>query len=474
MQLWKKAALVCVSVLLVVISSCASILLLYTQRTVLDLSRDQAKAKQLNLAASFSELTNYYITDKDSETVKESLLYYSFSRFSDDAAVLVKDGEILYSNMRIDPAKYLPLQNSLPEDETTIGEQRLCEAKTDGHDLLIVGSIVRIHKEYYCVYVVEDITDVHQSILILMCRFVIICLVGIMLGAFVLAFLLHYGAKPLATLSSVSKRIASGEYDVRADVNTKDEIGTLAADFNTMAQAVQVHIAELSETAERQRLFIGSVAHEFKTPLTAILLHTRLLQNVNMTDQEKHDSLSHIEKQCTWLESLTQKLLKTITLKQEIIKERITAEELINRVQASTQQIMVTRNTQLKTSCDDSSVFVDGDLMQSLLVNLVDNASKAYDPDSTNRSILLAISNNILEVRDTGRGIPADAIDRIFEPFYMVDKSRSKKTGSSGLGLALVKQIADAHDAHLEVNSAPGIGTTVRVILPKQKERNNN
>ena len=119
----------------------------------------------------------------------------------------------------------------------------------------------------------------------------------------------------------------------------------------------------------------------------------------------------------------------------------------------------------LDASCDDSTIIVDADLMQSLLVNLVDNASKAYDPDDADRTVGLTICNNVLEVSDAGRGIPADALERIFEPFYMVDKSRSKQSGGSGLGLALVKQIADAHGARLEVRSESGKGTVVRVIL---------
>ena len=80
-----------------------------------------------------------------------------------------------------------------------------------------------------------------------------------------------------------------------------------------------------------------------------------------------------------------------------------------------------------------------------------------------NRKVCLTVSGSTIEVSDNGRGIPKEAMERIFEPFYMVDKSRSKKAGGSGLGLALVKRIADAHDAELTVKSGVGKGTTVRV-----------
>ena len=133
----------------------------------------------------------------------------------------------------------------------------------------------------------------------------------------------------------------------------------------------------------------------------------------------------------------------------------------------STRQLMADRNVTLETDCGGEVLLADADLMQSLLVNLVDNAGKAYDPGCGDRTVRLTIRDGVLEVRDAGRGIPAEAQERIFEPFYMVDKSRSKKLGGSGLGLALVRQIADAHGARLEVDSAPGRGTAIRVLLPK-------
>ena len=230
---------------------------------------------------------------------------------------------------------------------------------------------------------------------------------------------------------------------------------------------------ELSETAERQRLFIGGVTHEFKTPLTALLLHTRLLRQVNMTEAERDRSLARIEQQCRWLERMIQALLKLITLRREDVDARpIPAGELLERVAQATEDMLAQRGAALRTDSDGGTLAVDPELMQSLLMNLVDNAAKAYDPQAADKTVWLTARGNVLQVRDAGRGIPPQAQERIFEPFYMVDKSRSKKNGGSGLGLALVRRIADAHGARLEVDSAPGQGTAVRVILPLQKNYN--
>ena len=215
------------------------------------------------------------------------------------------------------------------------------------------------------------------------------------------------------------------------------------------------------ETAERQRLFIGGVTHEFKTPLTALLLHSRMLRRANMTNEEKDASLEHIETQCEWLERLVQTLLKLITLERDIERRPCEVDALFDKVRQNTQKSLADRGVTLIIQSDDGTLNCNADLIQSLLINLVDNAAKAYDADAPDKRVLLTFSGDTIEVRDFGRGIPEQAMGRIFEPFYMVDKSRSKKNGGSGLGLALVKRIAEAHDAELTVNSGAGKGTTV-------------
>lgn len=104
------------------------------------------------------------------------------------------------------------------------------------------------------------------------------------------------------------------------------------------------------------------------------------------------------------------------------------------------------------------------DLLCSALVNLIENSAKASAPG---QNIRLLAEGNVVEVSDSGRGIPQKDLDRITEPFYMGDPSRSKINGGFGLGLALVKEIAAVHKAALEIQSTPGGGTTVRLVFPK-------
>ena len=117
---------------------------------------------------------------------------------------------------------------------------------------------------------------------------------------------------------------------------------------------------------------------------------------------------------------------------------------------------------QLAMDCQMEEVWMDADLMESLLVNLLDNAVKASKPGS---EIELKAWNNTILVRDHGKGIPEEEISRVTEAFYMVDKSRSKKAGGIGLGLAICQRIAQIHGARLSIESTLGEGTSVYVIF---------
>ena len=229
-----------------------------------------------------------------------------------------------------------------------------------------------------------------------------------------------------------------------------------------MAGAVEQRIEELTETAERQRLFIGGVTHEFKTPLTALLLNVDSLQNTYLDEEGRSAAIARIEHQTRWLERLVQKLLKLITLEQAPELRTSSVPELLERVKESTADALTQRGVTLQMECHAERLDMDADLMQSVLVNLVDNAGKASQPGQT---VSLTADAAGFTVRDHGCGIPREELERITEPFYMVDRSRSKKQGGVGLGLALVKEIVRAHGGRLEIESAVDEGTTVRVLM---------
>ena len=453
MKLWQKISCICSVVLIAVVLVMGGLLLSNSRKNLLELTYEKAADKQANLTSSFSEMVNYYIDENDSPSVEYSLVNYCFSRFADSSCVLIKDGETLYSQVSI----------GMEELKKADGKPRYT-GELGGRQILIIGGETYVRSDQYSVYVVEDITPVYESIAKMTWQFVLISAVCIMIGLGLIILLVRRSMKPLAKLSETSELISAGNYAERADIHTRDEVGALAENFNRMAQAVEGHINELVETAERQRMFIGGVTHEFKTPLTTVILNTDTLQNAYLTDEERDTALSYIERQCRWLERMTQKLLKLITLKQEIETRPTDVSELLRQAEESVSGVFRERGTELTVRCDTQKIDADADLMLSVLINLLDNASKASSPGQV---VTLSAWDHIIEVRDDGIGIPKSELARITEPFYMVDKSRSKKLGGSGLGLALVKEIVHAHDARLEIESEQGKGTTVRIFFKK-------
>ncbi len=453
MKLWQKISCICSVVLVAAVLIIGGMLLNQSKENILNLTYEKAADKQANLASSFSEMVNYYIDDEDSPSVEYSLVNYCFSRFADSSCVLMKDGETLYSQVSLESEEF---QKADGKTQYT--------GEVNGRQILIIGSEAYVRSDAYSVYVVEDITPVYDSIAKMTWQFAIIGIVGILIGLAMIVILVRRSMNPLLKLSETAEHIAAGNYAERANVVFNDEVGALAENFNDMASAVEKHINELTETAERQRMFIGGVTHEFKTPLTTVILNADTLQNAYLSDEERDTALSYIERQCRWLERMTQKLLKLITLKQEIEKKPVDVSVLFEQAQESVMGTFRERETELKMICNAGTIEADADLMLSVLINLLDNASKA---SSAGQVVTLSAEEGIIEVRDEGIGIPESELERITEPFYMVDKSRSKKLGGSGLGLALVKEIVHAHDARLEIVSKQGKGTTARIIFMK-------
>lgn len=457
MKLWKKISLICGVILIVVVSVCSGILLMQTRQQMLSLKYSSTEQKLGSLTRSFAEMMNHYYSENDSEVVNRSLARYCFSYYADASAVLLIGDDTVYSRTDIYPEEYLSISQHDSAKQFT--------GKIGGRHILICGSAVdllSVGDSICAVYLVEDITPVYDRITNLFWMFLGIGSSMILVGLLLIMVLVRCSLNPLSELQATAARIAEGNYQERTSVEHTDEVGALAVDFNRMADAVEQRIQELTEQARRQELFIGGVTHEFKTPLTALILHADLLQNTCMEEEEQLASLQHIEQQAKWLERLVQKMLKLITLQQALVLKPVSVPELLEQVRDTVAEKFRACGVTLEIQCQVAFMSLDADLVCSALVNLTENACKA---SSSGQTVILRAYDSTLEVVDNGIGIPQDALSRITEPFYMVDKSRSKKHGGVGLGLALVQEIVKAHGGALVFDSTPGQGTTARIHL---------
>ncbi len=456
MKLWQKISIICIVVLIVIVAVCCISLLAQAQKDILQVTVENAQSEQNNLQFSFSNMASYYGKNDLDEVTKHSLIKYCFSNFADRDAVLVSaGGETLYSRMELQPETLLPVEN--------VAEQQYRMDETNGRNILIVGSNVSVLGDNYSVYIVRDISSVYEDIRNMGLKFFAISALCIAAGIVLIVLFVRLAVKPVKELGISAQRIAKGEYEERAEISTNDEIGELARVFNSMADAVQTHVAELEETSERRRLFMSALTHEYKTPLTSVIGYSETLLTTKLSEEAVQTSLKHIYDECKRLERLTQKLMALIVIQDAVPLKEEPVAALFERVRRSSSDILNQRGVQLNIECNIGNLPMDADLMQDLLINLVDNASKASNRGQT---VTVRAYGRTIEVVDEGIGIATGEIPRITEPFYMVDKSRSRKKGGSGIGLALAAKIAEAHGARLAIESSPEKGTIVKVIFP--------
>jgi signal transduction histidine kinase len=251
------------------------------------------------------------------------------------------------------------------------------------------------------------------------------------------------------------------------NISSGDEIETLAKDFNVMAEELESSISELTDSMHRQEEFMGSFAHELKTPMTSIIGYSDLLRSRELSDDERLEAANYIFSESKRLESLSLKLQDLLLLKHDSIEfSAVSPEAVITGVVKTMKPVLSKSGITIKSRCESGSCLMDADLVKSLLINLIDNARKAIDGEGT-VFILSEMTETgcKIQIADTGRGMQEDELNRITEAFYRVDKSRSRAQGGAGLGLALCKQIVELHRGTMSFRSIPGKGTNITVEL---------
>lgn len=278
--------------------------------------------------------------------------------------------------------------------------------------------------------------------------------------------------KPLEKLSSLAQHISHGDYSARLHIHSGDEIEALANDFNNMADTIEDNISELHFSMEKQEQFMGSFAHELKTPMTSIIGYADLLRSQNMSEDETNEAANYIFSEGKRLESLSLKLLDLLVVKnQETILTPTDPSLAIQNVINVMKPELAKEHITLKSSCRKGCCMMDIDLFQSLIINIIDNARKAIDDNGLiHVAGTVRDDNYVIIIKDNGRGMPPEEITRISEAFYRIDKSRSRSQGGAGLGLAICSKIAEIHQAKIKYKSAVGRGTVVTITLPNIKE----
>ena len=320
--------------------------------------------------------------------------------------------------------------------------------------------------------IVYDITSVYAARAQEQNTFRLLLIVIFVVGSITSMIAASLLTKPLEKLSSLAQHISHGDYSARLHIHSGDEIEALANDFNNMADTIEDNISELHFSMEKQEQFMGSFAHELKTPMTSIIGYADLLRSQNMSEDETNEAANYIFSEGKRLESLSLKLLDLLVVKnQETILTPTDPVLAVRNVINVMKPELAKEHITLKSSCRKGCCMMDIDLFQSLIINIIDNARKAIDDNGLiHVAGTVRDDNYVIIIKDNGRGMPPEEITRISEAFYRIDKSRSRAQGGAGLGLAICSKIAEIHQAKIKYKSAVGRGTVVTITLPNIKE----
>lgn len=284
----------------------------------------------------------------------------------------------------------------------------------------------------------------------------------ILLVIFSLIFSRAYSRRMRRLTESIGT-IRAGDFTKKVSVGGNDELTALGDEFNDL-----VEILHTSEETRRQ--FVSDASHELKTPLASIkLLSDSILQN-EMDTETVREFVGDIGNEADRLTRMTQKLLSLTKAEGEGGKDHEitwigpTMEKVARMVSAIAKEKDISVNVDVKQDC---SILIFEDDLYQILFNLAENGVK-YNKSGGQLTLALFREgeNAILQITDTGVGIPQNSIDRVFERFYRVDKARSRQSGGSGLGLSIVKTMVERNDGTIQVSSEEQVGTTFTVTFP--------
>lgn len=290
----------------------------------------------------------------------------------------------------------------------------------------------------------------------------IISAVLALLGGVATYFISGHALRPLREFSDKIEKVqAQNLADSRIEENQVKELNQLSVSYNRMLE-------RLSDAFEIQRQFTANAAHELRTPLALMQVQLDLYHSISHPDNDA-DTVQMI-KMVTEQNDRLNKMVKTLLDMSELQTvgrdDEIILDALVDEVLEDLEPLAEGKNIRLIGKCKDITMVGSDILIYRLVYNLVENAIK-YNHSGGQVTVTADRKENhvYLSVEDTGAGIPEELKERVFEPFFRVDKSRSRELGGVGLGLALVREIVRVHDGSITVKSNPSGGTIFEVVL---------
>lgn len=283
-----------------------------------------------------------------------------------------------------------------------------------------------------------------------------------LLGGVVTYFISGHALRPIREFSDKIEEVqAQNLSDSRIEENNVKELNQLGISYNKMLE-------RLSEAFEIQRQFTANAAHELRTPLALMQVQLDLYNSASHpgNDADTLQTIKMVTEQNDKLNRMVKTLLDMSELQTVGRDDKIILDAIVEEVLADLEPLAVEKNIKLIGKCEDATMIGSDILIYRLVYNLVENAIKYNHPLGQVTVTAYQRNKNVyLSVEDTGSGIPKELRERVFEPFFRVDKSRSRELGGVGLGLAFVREIVRVHDGSICIKSGKTGGTIFEVTF---------
>ena len=283
-----------------------------------------------------------------------------------------------------------------------------------------------------------------------------------LLGGVVTYFISGHALRPIREFSDKIEEVqAQNLSDSRIEENNVKELNQLGISYNKMLE-------RLSDAFEIQRQFTANAAHELRTPLALMQVQLDLYNSATHpgNDADTLQTIKMVTEQNDKLNRMVKTLLDMSELQTVGRDDKIILDAIVEEVLADLEPLAVEKNIKLIGKCEDATMIGSDILIYRLVYNLVENAIKYNHPLGQVTVTAYQRNKNVyLSVEDTGSGIPKELRERVFEPFFRVDKSRSRELGGVGLGLALVREIVRVHDGSICIKSGKTGGTIFEVTF---------
>ncbi len=465
MKFWQKTFLILNTIFLIFLNVVILIVAHESYQKQLQSYEEKAAGEAYFIANSISRDFSNLEEKAALSTLSEENTYRSYSNYYKQQGVrlVIKEGPMLKYSEDLDffadeleiesDAKTMMLWVDTKEEEKYITVQVQLKEPYDKYTLLYSYHLLNFNDDWKNMTYYFVLAGVMISILL----------------SVVLYIILRKLTKPILELNIATKEISEGNYKKRVMVKGQDELAMLATYFNIMSEKIQQNIESLKEETEKKQRLVDNLAHELRTPLTAISGYAEYMQMANLDEEERYQAVSYIRSETKRLEKLSQVLLLLADVREtNLPMECVSLDKVIHSTRRRFMPKLQEKNIAFSYELSDARIYGNHELLEILISNLIENAICASKAEG---KIEIASYEEkqglVLTIRDYGIGMAQEDLLHIMEPFYRVDKARSRKHGGVGLGAALCKQIVLKHQATIHYESKVEEGTRVRLVFPK-------